>query len=215
MSQKRPGGRSPGPTTLLLGYAPGAPLRHALLFGTGPLPAPFGVRWTVFHRHLRPFVRQVHGRYGSLTYVSIAHVSARRTATPRLTAGLRPPSGRAPCATPVGSVANERCERHERTVRTGANASEQMCNAANATARWRQPARDRRETGTKHGSRSLLLRNVSLRQEVCPVQAASPSPCGQYRLPSEGCQDESLPNGGRRSASDESGAIIARMEDWP
>src|SRR4029079_12589327 len=25
------------------------------------LEAPFGVRWTVFHRHLRPFVRRVHG----------------------------------------------------------------------------------------------------------------------------------------------------------
>src|SRR6185503_10215914 len=37
-------------------------VRHFFL-DRGPLKAPCGVRWAIFHRHLRPFAR-VHGRCG-------------------------------------------------------------------------------------------------------------------------------------------------------
>ena len=47
----------------------------------GPLlQAPFGVRWTVFHRHLRPFARHAHGGYG---YFTPRHADTLRHVTTR------------------------------------------------------------------------------------------------------------------------------------
>src|SRR5258706_6446673 len=68
-AQKRGPGRTPGPHVISLGTA--GPARHcgaSFIFCNGALlEAPFGVRWTVFHRHLRPLARHVHGRYGCFT----------------------------------------------------------------------------------------------------------------------------------------------------
>ena len=80
-SNKRPKGpETPGPHVISLVLSARRTIAVRLfIFGTGPFWRPPGVRWTVFHRHLRPFVRRVHGDYGlTLRHATLA---ARHSAT--------------------------------------------------------------------------------------------------------------------------------------